>query len=62
MFELAIQLVELKVAVNKDIDIHERELFSVAYKNVIGPLRASWSVSQYAIHISFEFFWTAFGV
>ena len=36
------QLVEVKAAANKDLDVEERNLLSVAYKNVVGSKRASW--------------------
>ena len=35
-------LVETKAAANKDLDVEERNLLSVAYKNVVGSKRASW--------------------
>merc|ERR1719447_484978 len=36
------KLVEMKSADGKDLDVDERNLLSVAYKNVVGSLRASW--------------------
>jgi len=35
-------LVETKAAASKDLDVEERNLLSVAYKNVVGSKRASW--------------------
>jgi len=36
------KLVEMKSAKNTDLDVEERNLLSVAYKNVVGSKRASW--------------------
>ena len=38
------QLVEMKSQKQADLDVDERNLLSVAYKNVVGSKRASWSV------------------
>jgi len=35
-------LVQNKAAKNQDLDVEERNLLSVAYKNVVGSKRASW--------------------
>jgi tetratricopeptide (TPR) repeat protein len=35
-------LVQNKTAKNQDLDVEERNLLSVAYKNVVGSKRASW--------------------
>ena len=35
-------LVETKAGASKDLDVEERNLLSVAYKNVVGSKRASW--------------------
>jgi len=36
------KLVEVKSSKGKDLDVEERNLLSVAYKNVVGSKRASW--------------------
>merc|ERR1712157_715833 len=36
------KLVKLKAAKSEDLDVDERNLLSVAYKNVVGSKRASW--------------------
>jgi hypothetical protein len=36
------KLVEMKSAKGQDLDVEERNLLSVAYKNVVGSKRASW--------------------
>jgi tetratricopeptide (TPR) repeat protein len=36
------KLVEVKTKKNNDLDVEERNLLSVAYKNVVGSKRASW--------------------
>jgi len=42
MCKLVKKLVELKSDKAEDLDVNERNLLSVAYKNVVGSIRASW--------------------
>merc|ERR1712025_961254 len=42
MCQFVRRLVEKKSADGKDLDVDERNLLSVAYKNVVGSKRASW--------------------
>ena len=45
------QLVETKAAASKDLDVEERNLLSVAYKNVVGSKRASWYVKRASCYV-----------
>ena len=47
MCKFVYKLVTLKSEKGEDLDVDERNLLSVAYKNVVGSKRASW----YDIHI-----------
>jgi hypothetical protein len=42
MCQFVKKLVEMKSAKSEDLDVEERNLLSVAYKNVVGSKRASW--------------------
>merc|ERR1712013_433793 len=42
MCRFVAQLIKIKTADGKDLNVDERNLFSVAYKNVVGQMRSTW--------------------